>query len=133
VAVAYGGWRWWTVAPDALATRLCRAGQAAAAVLAIVAGVAWATGSRPDQSLFWVYAVVPLAVSFFAEQIRALSAQSVLDARGLADAQAVGRLPEAEQRSVVRQIVRRELGVLVLAALVVVFLAVRAINEAPGL
>jgi hypothetical protein len=50
----------------------------------------------------------------------------VLDARGLEDAQAVGRLDEDGQRSVVLAILRREMGVMTLAAVVVVFLALRA-------
>ena len=133
VAAAYGAWRWWTVDPDNVAWTLCRAGQVAASVLAAVAGVAWVTGSRPEDPLFWVYAIVPVVVSVFAEQIRALSAQTVLDARGIPDAHAVGRLPDAQQRSVMLQIVRRELGVLVLAAIVIGFLALRAAAETPGL
>ena len=132
-AALYGAWRWWTVSPDRLAWVLCRAGQAAAALLALVAAIAWAVGARPDAGLFWVYAVVPVAVSFFAEQFRALSAQTVLDARGLENAQAVGRLPEDRQRSVMLQIIRRELGVLVLGAFVIAVLAVRAAAEAGGL
>ena len=90
------------------------------------------SGARPDDGLFWLYAVLPTAISFFAEQFRILAAQTVLEARGLEDAQAVGRLPEAEQRSVVLQIVRRELGVMALAAGVVAFLALRAVSETPG-
>jgi hypothetical protein len=62
-----------------------------------------------------------------------LAAQTVLDARGLEDAQAVGRLAEREQRSVVLQIVRRELGVMALAAGVIAFLALRALVESHGL
>jgi hypothetical protein len=54
------------------------------------------------------------------------AAQTVLDARGLEDGAAVGRLDEAGQRSVVRAILRREMGVMALAALVVAFLALRA-------
>jgi hypothetical protein len=132
-AGAYAGWRWWRVAPDGLSWALVRVAQAAVVALAIVAGVAWATGSRPDGGLFWIYAPVPVGVSFFAEQFRLLSARSVLDARGLEDARAVGRLPEAEQSSIVLQIARRELGVMALACGVNAFLALRAITEASGL
>jgi hypothetical protein len=57
----------------------------------------------------------------------------VLEARGLPDAEAVGRLPPDQQRSVVLQIVRREMGVMTLGALVAGFLALRAITEVPGL
>ena len=84
------------------------------------------TGFAPADGLFWLYALLPVAVGFVAEQLRLAAAQTVLDARGLEDAQAVGRLDEAGQRSVVRAILRREMGVMALAALVVAFLALRA-------
>ena len=42
-------------------------------------------------------------------------------------------LPDAEQRSIVLQIVRREIGVMTLAALVAAFLALRALTEVSGL
>ncbi len=132
-AAAYAGWRWWRVDPDRPSWLLLRAGQAAVLVLALGAAAAWLGGSRPEGGLFWVYAFVPLGVSFFAEQFRALAAQTVLDARELPDAQAVGRLPEAAQRSIVLQIARRELGVVALAAGVNAFLALRAVTEASGL
>jgi hypothetical protein len=133
VAGAWGSWRWWTVEPSQTFWRLVRAGQAAAVALALAAGVAYVSGSRPDDGLFWLYALLPSAIGFFAEQFRILSAQTVLDARGLPDAAAVGGLPAAEQRSVVLQIVRREMGVMALGALVAAFLALRAITEVPGL
>ena len=132
-AAAVGGVLWWRVDPRPGAWPLIRIGQAAALVLALVAGAAWISGARPDAGLFWLYAVLPVAIGLFAEQFRILAAQTVLDARGLEDATAVGALPEAEQRSVVLQIVRRELGVMALAAGVIAFLALRAIGEAPGL
>jgi hypothetical protein len=50
----------------------------------------------------------------------------VLDARDLEDAQAVGELDEAGQRSVVLAIVRREMGVMAASAVVLAFLAARA-------
>jgi hypothetical protein len=130
VAGAYGGWRWWTVAPSRLFWILARAGQAAAVGLALLAGVLAALGHEPADGLFWLYALLPVAVSFVAEQFRVASAETVLEARDLEDAQAVGRLDEAGQRSVVLAIVRREMGVIALAALVVAFLALRAAGTA---
>ena len=132
-AAAVGGVLWWRVDPRPWVWPLIRAGQAGAVVLALVAAVAYVSGARPDEGLFWLYAVLPTAISFFAEQFRVLAAQTVLDARGIENAQAVGALPEAEQRSVVLQIVRRELGVMALAAGVMAFLALRAVSETPGL
>ena len=132
-AAAYAGWRWWVVDVGRAAWPALRAGQAAAVLLALTAGIAWATGSRPEDGLFWVYALLPVGVGFVAEQFRILSAQTVLDQRGIENAKAVGRLPEAEQRSVVTQIVRRELGTMALAAAVIAFLALRALTEVGGL
>jgi hypothetical protein len=95
-----------------------------------VAGIGAVTGFAPADSLFWLYALLPLAVGFVAEQFRLAAAQTVLDSRDLEDAQAVGRLDERGQRSVVLAIVRREIGVMALAALVVAFLALRAYGTA---
>jgi hypothetical protein len=130
LAALFGAWRWWTVAPSRTFWVFARAGQAAAIALAVVAGVGAVTGFHPADGLFWLYALLPVAVGFVAEQLRAASAQTVLDARGLDDARAVGRLDEAGQRSVVLAILRRELGVMALAAVVVAFLALRAYGTA---
>jgi hypothetical protein len=130
LAAVFGAWRWWTVAPSRVFWVLARTGQAAAIALALVAGVAAVTGFHPADGLFWLYALLPVAVGFVAEQFRAAAAQTVLDARGLEDARAVGRLDEAGQRSVVLAILRRELGVMALAAIVVAFLALRAYGTA---
>ena len=125
VAGALGLWRWWIVEPSRTFWVLCRAGQALAAVQAVVAGVLAALGFDPADGLYWLYALLPVAVSFVAEQLRLTAAHTVLDDRDLEDAQAVGRLDEAAQRSVVLAIVRREMGTMAAAALVVAFLALR--------
>ncbi|HTB70788.1 MAG TPA: hypothetical protein VK707_07405 [Solirubrobacteraceae bacterium] len=111
---------------------LLRAGQGAALVLALAVGSLAAAGDYSTEHLFYLYALLPLAIAFVAEQLRVASAQTILDQRDLADAQAVGGLPDAEQRAVVRDIVRREVGVMALSALVVVFLALRAAGTAHG-
>jgi hypothetical protein len=126
IAGLFGAWRWWTVAPSRAFWVLVRAGQATAIGLAVVAGAGAVTGFAPRDGLFWIYALLPVAVAFVAEQFRLASAQAVLDARGLEDAQAVGRLDAADQRSVVLAILRREIGVMAMAAIVVAFLALRA-------
>jgi hypothetical protein len=125
-AGAFAALRWWQVQPSAAAWPLLRAGQVAAGLQALLAGVLFAAGYRPDDELFWLYALLPVAIGVIAEQLRIVSAEQVLENRGLPDAQAVGELPDAEQRSVVLSVVRREIGVMALAALVVAFLALRA-------
>jgi hypothetical protein len=127
-ACVVGGWRWWTVAPSRAFWVLCRTAQAIAVAEALLAGVLLLAGFRPSDSLYWLYALLPVAVSFVGEQLRILSAQTVLDARGIEDAQAVGRLPEEGQRSVVLAIVRREMGVMTLACVVIAFLALRTLG-----
>jgi hypothetical protein len=119
---------WWRVAPERPAWILLRVGQAVAVVQAAGAGVLALAGFDPADGLYWLYALLPVAVGFVAEQLRLAAAQGVLDARGLEDAHAVGRLDEAGQRSVVLAILRRELGVLAAAALVTAFLALRALG-----
>lgn len=126
LAGVFGAWRWWMVEPSRAFWALCRAGQALAVVQAAVAGVLAALGFDPADGLYWLYALLPVAVSFVAEQLRVTAAQAVLDARDLDDAQAVGELDEAGQRSVVLAIVRREMGVMAASAVVLAFLAARA-------
>jgi hypothetical protein len=125
LAAAVGGVRWWQVEPSRAFWFLARAGQAAAVLFAGVCGVLALTGYRPAEGLFWLYALLPVAISFIAEQLRIASAEQVLDRRGLENAQAVGRLEERAQRSVVLEIVRREMGIVAVAAGVVAFLALR--------
>jgi hypothetical protein len=126
LAGALGAWRWWTVVPSRAFWALCRLGQAMSGAQALVAGVLAALGFHPADGLYWLYALLPVAVSFVGEQLRVIAAQAVLDDRDLPDAQAVARLDEAGQRSVVLAIVRREMGTMAAAALVVAFLALRA-------
>jgi hypothetical protein len=130
VAAAVGGLSWWAGESSRAFWIAVRVGQAAAIALAVVAGVAAVAGFAPHDGLFWLYALLPVAVGLVAEQFRAASAQTVLDARDLPDAQAVGRLEAAEQREIVHAILRRETAVMALAAVVVAFLALRAYGTA---
>src|SRR3954451_20851893 len=121
-----GWWRWRRFEPSDAFWRGLRAAQVLYLVYLVVAAVRLFSGERPRDDLYWIYALLPLAVSFIAEQLRIAAAQTVLDARGLDDAQAVGRLPADEQRGVVRAILRREMGVMAVAAVVIAGLMLRA-------
>jgi hypothetical protein len=131
-AAALGAWRWRAGDDTRTFWRLLRAGQALLVVQAALGGALLLAGRRVDD-LHLVYGLVPLGVSFAAEQLRVSAAETVLDARGIASAQAVGELPEAEQRRVVRAILQRELGVMVVAALVITGLLLRAAFSSGGL
>jgi hypothetical protein len=131
-----GAWLWYAGEPGERAAAsfwlLLRIGQGSALTLALAVGSLAAAGNYSTDQLFYLYALLPLAVGFIAEQLRAASAQTILDQRELQDAQAVGALPEREQRAVVTEIVRREIGVMALSAIVVLFLALRAAGTAHG-
>ena len=118
VAGVWGAWCWWrmrTTSP--WFWRLLRTSQALIVVEIAIGGLVVLVGHKPPQ-LHLIYGVLPLLVSFIAEQLRVSTTQMVLDQRGYESAEAVGKLPEDEQQAVVLAIVRREIGVMALAALV---------------
>jgi hypothetical protein len=124
-AAVWGGWCWWRSAPAKWFWRLLRTAQVAIVVEVALGGVLLLLGKKAP-SLHYVYGLLPIAVSFIGEQLRISAATMILDARGLENAQAVGTLPADEQRAVVVSIVRREVGVMALAAFVMVILLARA-------
>ncbi len=132
VPALLGGWRWQREEASRAFWILLRVGQGGAVLFAVAVGLLAAAGHYSSERLFYLYALLPLAIAFIAEQLRVASAQTILDRRELADAQAVGALPEGEQRLIVTEIVRREMGVMALSAVVVVFLAWRAAETAHG-
>ena len=125
VAGVWGAWCWWRVRNSLWFWRLLRASQAAIVVQAALGGVLVLMGHKPP-GLHVLYGVLPLFVSFIAEQMRVSTAQMVLDKRGFESAQEVGTLPQEEQQAIVVMIMRRELGVMALAALVNTVLLARA-------
>lgn len=129
---ALGAWRWYRGESSRGFWTALRVAQAGALAYAVAVGVLAAAGRSSSEHLFYLYALLPLAVSFVAEQLRVASAQTILDQRELPDAQAVGGLPQDEQHAIVAAIVRREMGVMTLSAMVVIFLAWRAAETAHG-
>ena len=132
LAALVGGWCWSRGRPAAPFWILLRASQAGAVLYAVGVGVLAAAGRYSADHLFYLYALLPTVIGFVAEQLRLTSAQTVLDQRGLEDAQAVGRLDSAGQREVVAAIVSREVAVMALAGLVAAFLFARAAGTAHG-
>ena len=128
-----GAWCWHRVQPSPRFWTLLRAAQAAIGVQVLLGALLLVLGHEAQGELHMLYGVLPLAISFIAEQLRIGSADTILAARGHASAQDVGELPEDEQRVVVLSIVRREMGVMALSCFVVVALALRAAQEAGAL
>ena len=121
----FGAWRWYRVEPSQAFWTLLRISQGVVVLTALQGGALVLLGRDPE-GLHLLYGALPLAISFLAEQLRLAAAQTVLDARGLDSASAMGDLPDSEQRSIVLQIVRREMGVMAASALVVAVLGLRA-------
>jgi hypothetical protein len=125
LAGAWGAWCWWRVRASPWFWRLLRASQVAVVIQAALGGVLVLMGHKPP-GLHVLYGVLPLLVSFFAEQLRVSAAQMVLDQRGFESSREVGKLRAEEQQEIVVAILQRELGFMVLAALVNLALLARA-------
>ena len=121
----YGSWAWWQWRDAPGFWPLLRAGQLLVAIEAVIGLVLW-LGDEELPPLHLVYGLTPLGVAFLAEQLRVVAAQAELDQRKLEGRDAIAALPEAEQRALVRAILRREIGVMAASALVVAVLGLRA-------
>jgi hypothetical protein len=128
-AGAVGGWAWWrgTVVPSFWT--LLRLSQGALVLQVCLGALLLVLGHQPAR-LHLLYGLLPLGVSFVAEQLRLVSADQVLTRRGLETARDMERLPEDEQHGIVADIVRRETGVMAASSLVVFVLALRAAGVA---
>jgi hypothetical protein len=133
VAGGWGIWRWSRALPSERFWPILRAAQGVLGLQALIGVLLLLFGHRPKGNLHVLYGVLPLVVMFFAEQLRIGAAQAVLDGRGLERADDVGELSDADQRSVVAEIVRREMGVMAAAAIVCLVLALRAAGTSGAL
>jgi hypothetical protein len=104
---------------------LLRIGQGLVILEAVFGGVLILMGDKAS-SLHYIYGAVPLFLAIIAEQLKISAAQLILDKREIADTKEVATLPQDEQRQIVVAILRREIGVMTLACLVVVVLLGRA-------
>lgn len=125
LAGTLGAWRWWRAESSRAFWPLLRAGQALVVLQAADGGLLLALGKELPR-LHLIYGLLPLAVTFIAEQLRITAAETVLHNRGLESSRDVAALPEPEQQAIVLDIVRREIGVMAASALVVVVLGLRA-------
>ena len=77
-AFAFGGVAWLRDRPSVPFWYLLRAAQVAVFVQALLGGLLVFTGHEPDDSLHYLYGILPLVVSFLAEGARAGAAQREL-------------------------------------------------------
>lgn len=119
-AFAVGGIAWYRDRPSIRFWYLLRAAQAAVFLQAMLGGLLVFTGHEPDDSLHYLYGILPLVVSLIAEGARAGAAEREL---GDIDFEA---LPADSQQSLALAIVRREMGIMAVSCGVILFLALRA-------
>ncbi len=125
IAGVYGAFAWWRAEPAPAFWPLLRASQVVLALQVAVGAVLVVLGHSPAR-LHVLYGLLPLGVSFIAEQLRLVSADQVLQKRGMESAREMERLSTDEQHGIVLEIVRRETGVMAASSLVVFLLALRA-------
>lgn len=120
LAFAFGGIAWLRSLPSIPFWYLLRAAQVSVFIQAMLGGLLVLTGHEPDDSLHYLYGILPLVVSFIAEGARAGAAEREL---GDLDFEA---LPETDQQALALAIVRREMGIMAVSCGVILFLALRA-------
>lgn len=119
-AFAVGGIAWYRDRPSIRFWYLLRGAQAAVFLQAMLGGLLVFTGHEPDDSLHYLYGILPLVVSLIAEGARGGAAEREL---GDIDFEA---LPAETQQSLALAIVRREMGIMAVSCGVILFLALRA-------
>jgi hypothetical protein len=134
LAALVGAAQWLLNRPGRVFWFVGRLGQVVAAAYAVFAGVYALVGSPPPDGLAWVYILTPVAVSFFAEQLRLIAAQTVLERHGYASpAELRGAVEAGDEEAsrmatgIANEAVLREVGILAIAAFVIAFLAWRAV------
>lgn len=125
----WGAWSWWRFEPAPRFWTVLRLSQVALVLQVAVGTVLLILGHQPAR-LHLLYGLLPLGVSFVAEQLRLVSADQILQRHDMDSAREMEALAETDQRAIVLEIVRREMGVMAASALVVFVLALRAAGVA---
>jgi hypothetical protein len=121
VAGLWGAGAWLTNRASVSFWYVLRAAQASIVVQVLLGGVLLAAGREATDGWHYMYGIAPLLVNLFAEGMRVGAAQ-----RELPDDVDFGALPSGEQRTIALRIVRREMGIMTAACLLIVAFALRA-------
>jgi hypothetical protein len=120
LAGAWGGIAWLRQRPSVSFWYMLRAAQVAVVLQVLAGGILVLLGEEASGALHYIYGLAPLVISLLAEGARGGAAEREL---GEVDFQT---LPRDRQRLVALAIVRREMGIMALSAIVIFFLALRA-------
>jgi len=121
VAGGWGAWAWYRNEPAVGFWYVLRFAQAAV-VLQVMLGAFLLLLGRAADDLHYLYGVLPLAVSLTAEAIRSGAAERELEGLDF------DSLPRARRQAIAIAIACRETGIMAVSALIIVFLALRAIG-----
>ncbi len=120
VAFAIGGVAWYRDRSSVRFWYLLRAAQVSVFLQVMLGGLLVFTNHKPDDSLHYLYGILPLVVSLIAEGARTGAAE-----RELRDVDFETLSADAQQ-NVAMAIVRREMGIMAVSCGVILFLALRA-------
>jgi hypothetical protein len=126
LAGVWGGAAWLQRRPSLGFWYALRVAQATV-VLQVILGLLLVMTGKVAVDLHYLYGGLPLLISFLAELTRVGAAQQEL---GELDFEG---LPEERQQEVALAILRREMGIMAVACLVIFFLALRAAGTTPVL
>jgi hypothetical protein len=98
-----------------------RAAQVSVVIQVLLGAILLVAGEEPKDAIHYMYGTAPLLVNLFAEGMRAGAAH-----RELPEEVVFQDLPTGEQREIALRIVRREMAVMSVAALLVAAFALRA-------
>jgi hypothetical protein len=121
VAGAWGAIAWLTDRASLYFWYLLRAAQATVVVQVLLGAVLLALGHEANEPIHYMYGTAPLLVNLVAEGMRAGAAH-----RELPEGVNFDTLPAVDQRAIALRIVRREMGVMTIGALLIVAFAFRA-------
>ena len=124
LAGAWGGVAWLRRSPSIVFWYLLRAAQVIVVVQVALGLALILTGRETPDELHFIYGIAPLVVSLVSEGMRVGAAQRELDE--LEDGRDLESLERSEQAAIARRVVRREMGVMTVGALLIVTLALRA-------
>ncbi len=128
LAGVWGSVAWVRREPSVVFWYLLRTAQVVVVVEVLTGLLLLAGGRRAPGSLHFLYGVAPLAVALVSEAMRVGAAQ-----RELAEVDDVEALERHEQALLARRVVRREMGIMSVGALLIVTLALRAVGSGGGL
>jgi hypothetical protein len=120
LAGIWGSIAWFARRPSVWFWYVLRAAQGAIVLQVTLGALLLIAGKEPKEAIHYMYGTAPLLVNLFAEGMRVGAAQ-----REIGDTD-FKSLDASEQRATALRIVRREMGVMTVAALLIVAFAVRA-------